>query len=55
VISLLEEKLLGRSPTEDDPIYETFLRPDRIKEVKALEEKFHVSMQPDDLFVGAAC
>ena len=55
VISLLEEKLLGRSPTEDDPIYETFLKPGRIKEVKALEEKFHVSMQPDDLFVGAAC
>ncbi|MBW1860420.1 MAG: hypothetical protein JRI70_10210 [Deltaproteobacteria bacterium] len=36
-----------------DPIYETFLRPERIKEVKALEEKFHLSMQPDNAFGGA--
>jgi hypothetical protein len=55
VISLLEEKLLGRSVGEDDPIYETFLRPDRIKQVRALEEKFHLSMQPNDHFAGAAC
>ncbi|MBW2171229.1 MAG: hypothetical protein JRF69_04485 [Deltaproteobacteria bacterium] len=53
VISLLEEKLLGRSVGKDDPIYETFLRPERIKEVKALEEKFHLSMQPDNAFGGA--
>jgi hypothetical protein len=55
VISLLEEKLLGRSVGENDPIYEAFLSPDRIKEVKALEEKFHLSIQPDDFFSGAAC
>ena len=55
VISLIEEKLLGRSPKEDDPVYKTFLSPDRIKEVRALEEKFHVSMQPDNAFVGVAC
>ncbi len=55
VISLLEEKLLGRSVGKDDPIYETFLRPERIKEVKALEEKFHLSMQPDNAFAGGAC
>jgi len=53
VISLLEEKLLGRSVGEDDPIYKTFVRPERIKEVKALEEKFHLSMQPDNAFTGA--
>ena len=53
VISLLEERLLGRSVEEDDPIYEMFLRPDRIKEVKALEEEFHLSMQPDNGFGGA--
>lgn len=55
VISLLEEKLLGRSVKEGDPIYETFLRPERTKEVKALEEKFHLSMQPNNAFAGAAC
>jgi len=55
VISLLEEKLLGRSVGKDDPIYETFLRPERTKKVKALEEEFHLSMQPDNSFAGGVC
>jgi hypothetical protein len=53
VISLLEEKLLGRPPREDDPIYKRFLAPERTKKVKALEERFHLSMQPTTFFAGA--
>jgi hypothetical protein len=55
VISLLEEKLLGRLAEEDDPIYQPFLRPERTKEVKVLEERFRRSIQPTNTFSGAAC
>lgn len=53
VISLLEEKFLDRSVGRNDPIYETFLDPDRMKDVRLLEEKFHLAMQPDTSFAGA--
>jgi hypothetical protein len=53
VISLLEQSLLGRSTSRDDPIYETYLDPERLRDVKFLEEKFYLSMQPDTFFVGA--
>jgi hypothetical protein len=53
VVSLLEQNLLGRSASGDDAIYGTFLDPQRIRDVKFLEEKFHLSMQPDTFFVGA--
>lgn len=53
VISLLEQNLLGRSASRDDAVYGTFLDPERIRDVKFLEEKFHLSMQPDTFFAGA--
>lgn len=43
-LSLIERKLLGRSSLRTEPIYETFLNPERMKEVRALDEKFHLSM-----------
>jgi hypothetical protein len=55
VISLLEEKLLGRLAGEDDPVYRSFLRPERTKKVKGLEEKFRRSIQPADTFSRGAC
>ncbi|MBW1937742.1 MAG: hypothetical protein JRI67_03075 [Deltaproteobacteria bacterium] len=41
---LIEKKLLGRSSLRTGPIYETFLHPERIKEVRALDEEFQISM-----------
>ncbi|UCE33323.1 MAG: hypothetical protein JSV40_08800 [Deltaproteobacteria bacterium] len=40
-LSLLEQKLLGRSPHEGDGLYETFLDPERMKAVRKLEEDFN--------------
>jgi hypothetical protein len=40
-LSLLEQKLLGRFIAADDPIYSTYLDPQRMREVKALAERFH--------------
>lgn len=42
-LALLEERLLGRSSKENDPVYKTFLDPKRMKEVTALAEKFQLS------------
>jgi len=44
-LSLLEQKLLGRPTGNGDPIYETFLDPARINDVKAAEDAFYVSME----------
>lgn len=41
---LIEQKLLGRSSLKTGPIYDTFLDPERIKEVRALDEEFQISM-----------
>lgn len=42
-ISMLEWKLLNRPLDKTEPIYRTFLDPERMKEVKKLEEAFHHS------------
>jgi hypothetical protein len=53
VISRLEQNLLGRSESRDDPIYETFLDPGRMRDVKFLEARFHLSMQAETFIAGA--
>ena len=40
-LSLLEKKLLGRSPQENDRLYETFLDPQRMKAVRKQEDDFN--------------
>jgi hypothetical protein len=42
---LLERKLSGGSLLIDTPPYKIFLDPERMKEVKAIEKKFHESME----------
>jgi hypothetical protein len=42
-ISMLEKKLLGKSIDKTERLYKIFLDPQRMKEVVALEEKFHLS------------
>jgi len=42
-ISMLEKKLLGKPIDITEKLYKTFLDPQRMKEVSALEEKFHLS------------
>jgi hypothetical protein len=44
-LCLLEEKLLGRPIHKGDLIYKTFLDPERMKDVKAAEEVFYLSME----------
>ena len=44
-LSLLEEKLLKRSPDKNDLIYKTFLDPVRMEEAKSLEKKFYACME----------
>ena len=51
-IWLLEKKLLGRCSQESDPVYQTFLDPERMKDVKALEEAFHLSIKRGKIQVG---
>ena len=43
-LSLIERKLLGRSSLRTEPIYKTFLDPERMEEVRALDEEFQLSM-----------
>jgi len=43
-LSLLEQKLIGRPADRIAPIYQTFLDPGRMKEVRSIEREFHVSM-----------
>ena len=45
-LSLLEQKLLGRSLDESDPVYGAFLDAGRMKEVRVLEKVFHRSGGP---------
>ena len=42
-ISMLEKKLLGKPIDKTERLYKIFLDPQRMKEVGALEEKFHLS------------
>jgi len=43
-LSLLEQKLIGRPADRNAPIYQTFLDPGRMKEVRSIEREFHVSI-----------
>ncbi|MFH1953001.1 MAG: hypothetical protein ABIL06_15435 [Pseudomonadota bacterium] len=43
-LSLLEEKLLGKSINRRAPIYRTFLDPGRVNEVRSIEKEFHLSL-----------
>jgi len=45
VLFLLERKLSGGASLIDTPLYKTFLDPERMKEVKAIEKDFHESME----------
>ena len=42
-ISMLEKKLLGKPVDKTERLYKIFLDPQRMKDVSALEEKFHLS------------
>jgi hypothetical protein len=44
-LSLLEQGLLKRSIKPDDPIYETYLEPERMEEVKVMEKEFYLSLE----------
>lgn len=44
-ISILEEKLLDRPIDKTEPLYRTFLTSHRMKEVRVLEEDFHLSIK----------
>lgn len=44
-LSLLEHKLLNTTITRTDFIYKTFLDPERMKKVRELVKKFHLSMR----------
>ena len=46
-LSLLEQKLLGKPLHSNDIIYKTFLDPIRMKEVQAIDKKFHRSIEPE--------
>jgi hypothetical protein len=46
-LSLLERKLLGRTDLGDDPIYRVFLDSERMKEVRAAEKAFYLSMEAE--------
>ena len=44
-LSLLEQGLLNVSLQPDDPIYETYLDPERLAEVKVMEKEFYLSLE----------
>jgi len=46
-LSLLEQKLLGKTLQSNDIIYKTFLDPIRMKEVQAIDKEFHRSIEPE--------
>ncbi|MBW2118070.1 MAG: hypothetical protein JRF53_05400 [Deltaproteobacteria bacterium] len=52
-LSLLERKLIGRSLDGRDIIYNTFLDPLRMKEVKKIETRFHALLTEDRAASGA--
>ncbi len=43
-LALLEQKILDKSIKEEDALYKTFLDSQRMRRVKALEDRFHFSM-----------
>lgn len=46
-LSYLEQKLVGKPLDMNERIYKLFLDPDRRKEVKSMEESFHMSQNTD--------
>jgi hypothetical protein len=42
-VSMLETKLLGKAIDRSEKLYQIFLDPERMKDVRALEERFHLS------------
>jgi hypothetical protein len=44
-LSLLERGLLNRSLQQHDPIYETYLEPSRLEEVKVKEKDFYLALE----------
>lgn len=44
-LSLLEQGLLNRPLPEDDLVYKTYLEPNRMEKVNALEKEFHLAME----------
>lgn len=53
-LSLLEQKLLGKSLHRNDIIYKTFLDPIRMKEVQAIDKEFHRSEKPEMFSSGSS-
>ncbi len=45
VLSILEQKILQRKISDNDPLYDFFLSPERKKKVKALEKAFYLSLR----------
>jgi hypothetical protein len=43
-LALLEQKIIGNPIKGEETVYETFLDAQRVRRVKALEDKFHFSM-----------
>ena len=46
VIIHLEQRLAGKSPKRDDPVYAPFLNPERLEKVKAAEKEFYLQTTP---------
>jgi len=44
VLSILERNILGKNIPDNDPLYQLFLSPKRIKKVKALEKEFYKNL-----------
>jgi hypothetical protein len=44
-LSLIEQKLLGHKIENDDPVYMSFLKPERLREVDRLALRFQKAMQ----------
>ena len=53
-LSMLEQKLLARPLSKKDPIYKTFLAPDRIKKVEAIEEEFNRGLNTSTSYLGTS-
>ncbi len=40
-LSILERKILQNPPSKEDPLYQTYLHPNRMRDVKVLVDEFH--------------
>jgi len=53
-LSLLEQKLLQKTPSSQDPIYKIFIDPGRMEDVKAKEEAFNLATGPAQSYSGTS-